>query len=74
MFAEPEYNTQHAAADRLRIISSYAEPPQITGFKVLKLDTSKDPVEWQNASTMNAFKTMCVHINCLKHCSINGNL
>ncbi|CAJ2670828.1 uncharacterized protein LOC123892462 [Trifolium pratense] len=48
IFAKPEYDTQHAAADRLRIITSYADPPKITGFKVLKLDTSKDPIEWQN--------------------------
>jgi hypothetical protein len=46
--SEPEYNTQHAAADRVRIISSFAEPPQITGCKVFKLDTNKDPIEWQN--------------------------
>jgi hypothetical protein len=45
---EPEYNTQHAAADRVRIILSYAEPPQITSCKVFKLDTNKDPIEWQN--------------------------
>jgi hypothetical protein len=46
--SEPEYNTQHATPDRVRIILSYAEPPQITGCKVFKLDTNKDPIEWQN--------------------------
>jgi hypothetical protein len=46
--SEPEYNTQHAAADSVRIILSYAEPPQITSCDVFKLDTNKDPIEWQN--------------------------
>ncbi|KAK2414751.1 hypothetical protein QL285_037308 [Trifolium repens] len=44
---EPGYNTQHAAAD-WGIISSHSVPPQITGCKVFKLDTNKDPIEWQN--------------------------
>jgi hypothetical protein len=44
----PQNNTQHAAANHWGIIVSHSEPPQITGCKVFKLDTNKDPIEWQN--------------------------
>ncbi|GAU18243.1 hypothetical protein TSUD_175850 [Trifolium subterraneum] len=44
----PAYETQNGISDRLKIISAFPEPPQVTDFEVFKLDTDKDPIEWQN--------------------------
>ncbi|PNX70958.1 F-box protein, partial [Trifolium pratense] len=45
---KPEYETQRGISDGCQIISAYHEPPKVTNFQVFKLDTNKDPIQWQN--------------------------
>jgi hypothetical protein len=39
---------RHVIANHFNMVPAFVEPPQVTKFKVFKLDTNKDPIGWQN--------------------------
>jgi hypothetical protein len=48
MFYNGEIETQRVVSDRFQLFTAFARPPQVTSFKVFKLDTNKSPIGWQN--------------------------
>jgi len=81
MLFNGEYETRHVISDRLTICTSFVKPPQITIFKVFRLDMDKDPIGWQNVkledrvSFVSRYKSMVMSrdvLNCNKEL-IGGN-